>query len=91
MRVRGIVTLLPHAIRLSVTLLGQTGVSRPKHDVTERFMTLADDKRPEATLLIMLSWYALQCQTRMLYELMRHILRWHSIGWSPTKSMTQAE
>jgi hypothetical protein len=55
MRVRGIVTLLPHAIRLSVTLLGQTEESRPKHDVTERFMTLADDKRPEATLLIMLS------------------------------------
>jgi hypothetical protein len=52
MRVRGIVTLLPQAIRLNVVLPGQREEARPKHDVTERFMTLADDERPEATLLI---------------------------------------
>jgi hypothetical protein len=55
MRVRGIVTLLPQAIRLSVVLPGQREEARPKHDVTERYMTLADDERPEATLLINLS------------------------------------
>jgi hypothetical protein len=71
MRVRGIVTLLPQAIRLNVVLPGQREEARPKHDVTERFMTLADDERPEATLLINLGWYALQRQTGMLYELTR--------------------
>jgi hypothetical protein len=55
MQVRGIVTLLPQAIRLHVALPGKREKSWPKHDVTERFMTLADDKRPEATLLISLS------------------------------------
>ena len=53
-------------------------------------MTLADDMRPEATLLIGLSQYALQRQSRILYELTRRNLRWHSISWSPIKSMTQA-
>jgi len=54
-------------------------------------MTLAEDKRPEATLLIGLSKYALQHQTRIRYELMRQVLRWDSIGRSPSKSMTQAK
>ena len=37
-------------------------------------MTLPDDKRAEATLLIGLSWYALQRQTRMRYELTHRVL-----------------
>jgi len=41
-------------------------------------MTLADDKRPEATLLISLSEHALQHQTPIQYELMRQVLHWHS-------------
>jgi hypothetical protein len=53
-------------------------------------MTLAHDKRPKATLLIGLCYYALQCQTDIRYELMSQIIRWHSIGWSPIKSQTQA-
>ena len=36
------------------------GWSRPKHTVSERLMTLAEDKRPKANLLIMLSEYTLQ-------------------------------
>ena len=52
MRVRGIVTLLPQAIRDSDALPGQREQSRPKHDVTEGIMTSADDMRPEATLLV---------------------------------------
>jgi hypothetical protein len=55
MRVRGIVTLLPQAIRARGTLPGQTEWSRPKHEVTEEIMTSAVDMRPEATLLIGLS------------------------------------
>jgi len=54
-------------------------------------MTLAEDKRPEATLLIGLSEYALQRKTRIRDELTRQVLRWHSIGWSLIKSMTQAK
>jgi hypothetical protein len=90
MRVRGIVSLLPHAIGITGALPGQRERSRPKYYVTEGVMTSAEDMRPEATLLIGLSYYALQCQTRILYELTRQVVRWHSIGWSPTKSMTQA-
>jgi hypothetical protein len=55
MRVRGIVVLLPQAIRDSDALPGQREWSRPKHDVTEGIMTSVDDMRPEATLLIGLS------------------------------------
>jgi hypothetical protein len=53
-------------------------------------MMSADDIRLEATLLIGLSSYALQRQTCISYELTRQVLRWHSIGWSLNKSMTQA-
>ena len=52
-------------------------------------MTLPADKRPEATLLIGLSYNALQRQTHTHNELTRHDLCWLSIGWSPIKSMTQ--
>jgi len=38
-----------------MVLSGQREKSRPKHDVTEGILTLAKDKRPEATLLIGLS------------------------------------
>jgi hypothetical protein len=55
MLVRGIVVLLPQAIRDSDALPGQREQSRPKHDVTEGIMTSAEDMRPEATLLISLS------------------------------------
>ena len=40
-----------------------TEVPRSNHPVSEGSMTLADDKRPEANLLIGLSQYALQCHT----------------------------
>jgi len=33
---------------------------RPKHAVSEGLMTLAEDRRPEATLLVGSSMYALQ-------------------------------
>ena len=39
------------------------GRSRPKHEVSEGLMTLAEDKRAEANLLIGLRQYALQCHT----------------------------
>jgi hypothetical protein len=54
-------------------------------------MTLAKDMRPEATLLIGLSKYTLQCQTRILYDVTCQVLGWHCIGWSTIKSMTQAK
>ena len=73
-----------------MVLSGQREQSRPKHDVTEGVLTLAEDKRPEATLLIGLSLYALQRQTRIRYKLTGRVLRWHSIGWSPIKSRMQA-
>jgi hypothetical protein len=76
--------------RVIGVLPGQRERSRPKHDVTEECIMSADDMRPEATVLIGLSTYAWQCQTHILYELMRQNLRWHSIGWSPIKSMMQA-
>jgi len=34
--------------------------SRPKHAVSEGLLTLAEDTQPEATVLIGLSWYAVQ-------------------------------
>jgi len=40
-----------------------TEAPRPYHAVSEGLMTLAEDKRPEATLLIELSLYALQRHT----------------------------
>jgi len=91
MQVQGIVNLLPQAIRVIDVLPGQRQESRPKHDVTEGIMTSADDMRPEATLLIGLSEYALQHQTRILYEVRHQVLRWHSIGGSPIQPMTQAK
>jgi len=44
--------LLPEAIRTVRVLPGQREWSRPKHNMTEGIMTLAEDKRPETTLLI---------------------------------------
>jgi hypothetical protein len=90
MRVSGISDLLRQAIGIIGALPGQRERSRPKHDVTEGFMTLADDMRPEATLIIGLSTCPLQHQTCILYELTGQDLRWHSIGWSPIKSVVQA-
>jgi len=55
MRVRGTSGLLPQAIRVIRLLPSQREWSRPKHDVTEGIMTLAEHKTPEATLLIGLS------------------------------------
>jgi hypothetical protein len=55
MRVRGIVSLSSQVIRVTGALPSQREWSRPEHDVTEGIMTLADDMRPEATLLIGLS------------------------------------
>ena len=55
MRVRGLVRLVPQAITSADAHPGQREWSRPEHDVTEGIMTLAEDKRPEATLLIGLS------------------------------------
>jgi hypothetical protein len=66
MRVRGIVTLSPQAIRARGALPGQREWSRPKHDVTEEIMTSANDMRPEATRLIGLNYNALQRQTRIV-------------------------
>jgi hypothetical protein len=66
MRVRGIVSLSSQVIRVTGALPGQREYSRPEHDVTEGIMTSADDMRPEATLLIGLSYYALQRQTRIV-------------------------
>jgi hypothetical protein len=53
-------------------------------------MMSAEDMRPEGNLLIGLSYFALQRQTRILHQLMRHGLRWHSFGWSPINPLTQA-
>jgi len=39
---------------------------RPKHVVSVRLMTLAEDKSPEANLLIGMSQYALQRHTRLI-------------------------
>ena len=55
MQVSGTLGLLSQKIRKTRVLPGQRELSRPKHDVIEGIMTLADDKRPEATLLIGLS------------------------------------
>jgi len=46
---------LPQGIRTIWVLPGYRERSRPEHDMTEGIMTLAEDKRPEATLLIGLS------------------------------------
>jgi hypothetical protein len=54
-------------------------------------MMSADDMRPEATLLIGLSKYALQRQAHSLDELTCQDLHWHGISWSSIKSMTQAK
>jgi len=91
MQVRGIRSLLSQAIRVTGALPGQRERSRPRHDMTEGIMTSTYDMRSEATLFIGLSKHALQRQTRILYELTRQVLHWHSIGWSPIKSMTQAK
>jgi hypothetical protein len=66
MRVRGIVSLPLPMVKDTDALPGQRERSRPEHDMTEGIMTSADDMRPEATLLIGLSWYALQRQTHIV-------------------------
>jgi len=55
MRVRGTLDLLPQAIQVIGALPSPREQSLPQYDVTEGIMMLADDKRPEATLLISLS------------------------------------
>jgi len=62
---RGISDLSPAGITDIGVLPGRREKSCPKNDFTEGIMTLADDKRPEATRLVGLSEYALQRQTRM--------------------------
>jgi hypothetical protein len=52
---------------------------------------LADDKRPEATLLIAVSEYAVQCQTHNRYERKCQVLRWHCVDWSAIEFMKQAK
>jgi hypothetical protein len=47
--------LSSQAIRTTMVLPGQREWSRPEHGVTEGIMTLAENTRPEATLLIGLS------------------------------------
>jgi len=44
-----------------------TEMPRPKHAVSEGLMTLGEDKRPEANLLIGLSQYALKRHTSHWY------------------------
>jgi len=55
MQVSGTHDLPRQVVRVIMVLSGWREFSRPKHDVTEGIMTLAEDKRPEATLLIGLS------------------------------------
>ena len=55
MRVRRTAGSSPQAIRNTRVLPGQREWSRPKHDVTEGAMTLAEDTRPETALLIGMS------------------------------------
>ena len=55
MLLRGISGLSPQATGATRALPGQREWSRPKHGMTEGIKTLAEDKRPEATLLIGLS------------------------------------
>jgi hypothetical protein len=55
MQVQGISDLFLQAIRVIRALPNQREWSRLKHEVTEGFMTLADDMRLEDTLLIGLS------------------------------------
>jgi len=74
MRASGTSGSSPEVIRTTRVLPGLGEQSRPKHDVTEGIMTLAEDKRPEATLLIGLSYYALQRQSHIVYELTRQVL-----------------
>ena len=52
MRVSGTSDLLSQAIQTIKVLHRQREQSRLKHDVTEGNMTLAEDMRPEATLLV---------------------------------------
>jgi hypothetical protein len=89
-RLCGISDLLPQGMRVIGALPGQREWSQPISDVTEGFMTLAADMRPEATLLIGFSQSALQRPTRILYELTHQNLHWHSICWSLVKSMMHA-
>jgi len=55
-RVRGTSDASPQELEsIRVQVLGQRGWSWPKHEVTEKIMMSAEDKRPEATLFIGLS------------------------------------
>ena len=51
------------AIRTTGAHPVQSDWSRPQHNVTERFLTFTDDMKPDATLLIGLSYYVLERQT----------------------------
>jgi len=55
MWVRGLSDVLPSPTEVIGALPSQGEQSRPKHDMTEGIITLADDKRPGATLLIGIS------------------------------------
>jgi len=63
MRVHGTPDILPEMIRSLRVLPNLREMSWPKHDDTEGIVTLAQDKRPETMLLIVLSYYALKHRT----------------------------
>jgi len=62
---------------------------RPKHPVSEGLMTLAEDKRPEANLVIGLSQYALQHHQRVIIYVGRVLVshRWHSLTVLPNSQI----
>jgi len=70
-------------------LAGQRKWSQTQDNVTDGIMTLADDKRPDETPLMELSYYSLQHETYIRYELTHQVVRWHNIRWSLIKSVIQ--
>ena len=61
--------------------------SRPQHDVTEGFNDVGLGSKANTTCW--LRWSGSQCNLVSNTSLRVINLRWHSIGWSPIKSMTQ--
>jgi hypothetical protein len=57
--------------------------------ITRDNITLAEDARPEATLLSCFGLYAFRYYSQCEYEMTCHIICCHSIGWLPMKSVTQ--
>jgi len=53
-------------VKTTTELIGQTEVSQSQHDRIEGIMMLPDDKRSGSTLLIGLSWGALQHLSRII-------------------------